>query len=35
MIIKALARHEDDLSSIHIIPQSMEKYSSICTDQFR
>ena len=35
MIIKALAKHEDDLNNIEIIPNSMEKYISVKTRKFR
>ncbi len=35
MLIKALARHEDDLTNIEIIPNSMEKYISVKTRKFR
>lgn len=35
MIIKALAKHEDLMSNIEIIPNSMEKYVSVKTRKFR
>ena len=35
MIIKALARHEDCMTDIEIIPNSMEKYVSVKTRKFR
>jgi hypothetical protein len=35
MIIKALARHEDQMTNIELIPNSMEKYVSVKTRKFR
>jgi hypothetical protein len=35
MIIKALAKLEDEVGSIEIIPNSMEKYISVRTRKFR
>ena len=35
MLIRALAKHTDDINEIRVTPTSMEKYISIVTDKFR
>ena len=35
LLVEDLAKHEPKLSDVKIIPQSMEKYTSIVTNQFR
>ena len=35
LLVEALAKHEDDVNDVRIIPQSMEKYTSIITQHFR
>ena len=35
MLIESLAKHEDELERVQIVPQTMEKYTSIITPKFR
>jgi hypothetical protein len=35
LFIKELCKHEDDLWHVHIIPKTLEKYTSVSTSKFR